>query len=233
MTRPTIVLFDIDDTLVTTGGAGRRALHRAFCELFGERNWLPFSLAGMTDRSIVRRAVWPRDPSRETEIDGVIDQVLHRYLELLEGEIANAEDYAVFPGVMQVLDALAKQQPGMYAVGLGTGNIEQGARIKLARGGLDGRFAFGGFGSDHEVRAEILRVGARRGAVHLMQPLERCRVVAVGDTPRDVEAALAIGAVCVGVGTGAHSPEELRAAGARAAFADLATEGALEALLGE
>jgi len=229
MTRPTIFLFDIDDTLVSTAGAGRRALHAAFCDLLGDRDWLPFSLAGMTDRSIVRRSL--REAGR-TDDAPVIDQVLRRYLERLVDEVARAESYAVFPGVEQILDALA-QVPQRRAVGLGTGNLEQGARIKLARGGLDGWFAFGGFGSDHEVRAEILRIGAHRGALHLGQPLERCRVVAVGDTPRDVEAALAIGAECVGVGTGAHSPEELLAAGAVAAFADLTAPMALAVLLGE
>jgi phosphoglycolate phosphatase-like HAD superfamily hydrolase len=229
MSRPTLFLFDIDDTLVSTAGAGRRALHAAFCDLLGERDWLPFTLAGMTDRSIVRRAL---REAGHADGEAVIDRVLQRYLERLVGEVAHAEGYAVFPGVEQVLDALA-QTPRRCAVGLGTGNLEQGARIKLARGGLDGRFAFGGFGSDHEVRAEILRAGARRGALHLGEPVERCRVVAIGDTPRDVEAALAIGAECIGVGTGAHSPEELRAAGAFAAFADLTAPGALAALLGE
>jgi phosphoglycolate phosphatase len=229
MMRPTILLFDIDDTLITTGGAGRRALHRAFCEILGERDWLPFSLAGMTDRSIVRRAL--REAGRRDD-EEVIDSILAAYLVRLAPEVATAEEYAVLPGVVQVLDVLAQHLSGGCAVGLGTGNIEPGARIKLARGGLDRRFAFGGFGSDHEVRAEILRAGARRGAVHLGRPVEACRVVAVGDTPRDVEAALAIGAECVGVGTGAHSPEELRAAGAQAAFADLAAGGALEAVLG-
>jgi phosphoglycolate phosphatase-like HAD superfamily hydrolase len=229
MSRPTIFLFDIDDTLVSTAGAGRRALHAAFCDLLGERDWLPFSLAGMTDRSIVRCAL--RDAGRADDAAS-IDRVLGRYLERLVDEVARAEGYAVFPGVLPVLDALARL-PGRCAVGLGTGNLEAGAKIKLARGGLDGRFAFGGFGSDHEVRAEILRAGARRGALRLGEPVERCRVVAIGDTPRDVEAALAIGAGCVGVGTGAHSPDELRAAGAFAAFADLTAPGALAALLGE
>jgi phosphoglycolate phosphatase-like HAD superfamily hydrolase len=94
-------------------------------------------------------------------------------------------------------------------------------------------FAFGGFGSDAEDRTELLRHGAERGAKHLGVALAECRVVVIGDTPKDVAAAQGIGAECVGVGTGTYTPQELLECGATAAFPSLSAPGALAALLGE
>ena len=131
----------------------------------------------------------------------------------------------------ETLDA-ARALPEV-AVGLGTGNIREGARIKLERVGIYDRFAFGGFGCDAEDRTELIRRGAKRGADRLGANRDRCRVVVIGDTPKDVAAAQAIGAECVGVGTGSFSAEQLLAAGARRAFSNLAAAEAREAVLGE
>jgi phosphoglycolate phosphatase-like HAD superfamily hydrolase len=117
------------------------------------------------------------------------------------------------------------------AVGLGTGNVREGARIKLSRVGIHDRFAFGGFGCDHENRVELIRHGARSGAARLGVPLEDCRVVVIGDTPKDVDAAKGIGARCIGVGTGNFTPEALLAAGADHAYADFTAREALPTLL--
>jgi phosphoglycolate phosphatase-like HAD superfamily hydrolase len=119
------------------------------------------------------------------------------------------------------------------AVGLGTGNLREGARIKLERAALAHHFTFGGFGCDHEHRPTIVRIGAERGAARLGRPLEACRVVVVGDTPRDVEAARAIGADSVTVETSGIAAAVLRAAGATHVFPDLSRAGVLEALVGE
>lgn len=94
--------------------------------------------------------------------------------------------------------------------------------MKLERGGLHERFAFGGFGSDHEDRAQLLAIGAERGAAQLGRPLRECRIIVIGDTPRDVAAARAIGAECLGVGTGRHDAASLLASGAHEALDDLA-----------
>ena len=110
---------------------------------------------------------------------------------------------------------------GHLALGLGTGNVEAGARAKLARVALDGAFAFGGFGDDHEDRALLVRAGAERGAARLDRPLDACRVVIIGDTPRDVAAARAIGAECLAVATGGATAEVLRAAEPTRLVADL------------
>ncbi len=227
--RPTVLLFDIDGTLVTTGGAGRRAISRAFEKLHGRLDACEsFSLSGMTDRAIVRKAL---------DIIGVhpspdaISAVIDSYLQFLAQEVPRVQDsdYRLHPGMREAVDA-ALSRPGV-AVGLGTGNVREGARIKLSRVGIHDRFSFGGFGCDHENRVELIRHGARSGAARLGVPLEQCRVVVIGDTPKDVDAAKGIGARCIGVGTGNFTPEALLASGATYAFPDFTAREALAALL--
>lgn len=228
--RPTVLLFDIDGTLVTTGGAGRRALERVFELIFKRADACGhFRFDGMTDRAIVRgglRAIG------EDDSDAAIDRVLDCYVEVLEAEVFRIDDgkYFLHRGMREVLDAASAHRH--VAIGLGTGNIREGARVKLERVGVFDRFAFGGFGCDHEERAELIRIGAERGAKRLGVRLRECRVVVIGDTPKDVAAATAMGAECVGVGTGSFSPEELRACGALWAFADLGDPAAVGAVLG-
>ena len=229
--RPTVLLFDVDGTLVTTGGVGRRALEIAFERSFGRRDACrSFRLDGMTDRAIVRTGM------RAIEVEpteALIDQVLADYLRVLAEEVAAAPEasYRVHAGMGETLDAAGGRRE--VAVGLGTGNIREGARIKLERVGIYHRFAFGGFGCDAEDRTALIRRGAERGAALVGAPTEECRVVVIGDTPKDVAAAHAIGAESIGVGTGSFSAEQLLAAGATRAFATLAAAGALVAVLGD
>ncbi|MGZ3457463.1 MAG: HAD family hydrolase [Archangium sp.] len=227
--RPTVLLFDIDGTLVTTGGAGRRSMERAFEHLHGRRDACDsFSLSGMTDQAIVRKAL---------ELIGVLPSpealsaVIDSYLAHLAEEVPRVDDrdYRLHPGMREAVEA-ALAHPGV-AVGLGTGNVRQGARIKLERVRIHDRFSFGGFGCDHEDRVELIRHGARSGAALLGAPLEECRVVIIGDTPKDVAAAKGIGAICIGVGTGGFTPEALLASGADYAFPDFTAREALAALL--
>ncbi len=225
--RPTVLLFDIDGTLISTGGAGRRAIERAFAVHCGRADACSsFRFDGMTDRGIVRKAL----QAIEIEpTEAAIDEVLAAYVAILEEEVARSPRYRIHAGMERALEAsLARKN---VAVGLGTGNIREGARVKLTRGGIYGCFSFGGFGSDHEHRPTLIEIGARRGAAALGEPFEACRVVIIGDTPSDVAAAQAIGAECIGVGTGSFTPEQLLACGATHAFADLAAPGALGVLL--
>ncbi|HTQ05597.1 MAG TPA: HAD family hydrolase [Polyangiaceae bacterium] len=226
--RPTILLFDIDGTLLTTGHAGRRAMERAFAR-YGDPEVCRFRFDGMTDKQIARQALVKLglDPT-----DAAIDESLALYLELLIDEVerADAASYRLHDGIREALDAARARSHG---IGLGTGNVVEGARIKLSRVGVYEEFAFGGFGSDAEDRTELLRHGAERGAKHVGAPLSECRVVVIGDTPKDVAAARGIGAECIGVGTGSFTPAALLECGATAAFASLSAPGALEALLGE
>jgi phosphoglycolate phosphatase len=228
--KPTILLFDIDGTLVTTGGVGRRALEIAFQRSFRRRDACQsFRLDGMTDRAIVRSGLLAIgiEPT-----EALIDRVLADYLEVLSEEVAAAPDatYRLHPGMREALEAAGEHTA--VAIGLGTGNIQEGARIKLERVGIYHRFAFGGFGSDAEERTALIRCGAERGAAQLGVPLSECRVVVIGDTPKDVAAAQGIGAESIGVGTGSFTAEQLLDAGARHAFPNLAAPGAREAVLG-
>ncbi|MBS2018562.1 MAG: HAD family hydrolase [Deltaproteobacteria bacterium] len=231
--RHTVFLFDIDGTLILTGGAGRKAMESAFRDVYGNKGppSLKFHFGGMTDRAIVRTAV--RTIEGEPDPDAAtIDAVLDAYVARLALEVERSDSYRVLPGVTEVLARLRALDTSRVAIGLGTGNVRRGAYTKLARGALGDAFAFGGFGCDHEERAELLRVGAMRGAAALGVPLGECRVVVIGDTPKDVAAALAIGADCVAVGTGGFEVAELVGLGATHGFPDLAHDDVHDALLG-
>lgn len=226
---PRVVLFDIDGTLITSGGAGARALNRAV-ELALGRDAVraDFSFAGMTDPAIFRRLLLSLG-LEATEAQ--IERVLAVYPEILREEVANASGYRVHPGIVEALDALVNRDD--VALGLGTGNVERGARIKLGRVGLNPYFAFGGFGCDAEARDALIRAGAERGAARLGRPLAACRVLIVGDTPRDVAAAHAIGAPCLALATGGATAEALHDAGADYVYPDLEAAGALDVLLAD
>lgn len=223
---PTVLLFDIDGTLLHGGGSGRRAVERVFGERFARGEVFDaVRFHGMTDRAIVRgglvRAGLPAD-------EAAIDAVCAEYLAALAEEVPRATGFRVMPGAAALLDALAGR-PGI-GVGLGTGNLREGARIKLEHARLYHHFAFGGFGCDAEDRAELIRIGAERGARHVGSPLVECRVVVIGDTPRDVAAAQAIGARSLTVETSGFSAADLLAAGATWVFPDLTADGVLTAL---
>ena len=227
--RATVLLFDIDGTLVTTGGAGRRAIDRAFQWQHGRADACAhFSFDGMTDRGIARLGLEAIGIAPEA---AAIDALLARYVECLEDTVRSVpeENYIVHAGMREAIEAgLAA---GM-AVGLGTGNVREGARVKLSRVGLFEKFAFGGFGDDHELRPELIRCGAERGAAKLGVALGEARVVVIGDTPKDVTAAQAIGAESIAVATGGFTAAQLRASGASWTFESLGDPGALSALLG-
>lgn len=222
----TVYLFDVDGTLISSGGAARGALELAFERLHGSREACGFSFAGMTDRAIFRRGLVEIgvEPSAER-----IDALIALYLSLVDEFFAKADSFKVHPGVREVLDHLGTLDE--VAIGLGTGNVEEGAFKKLRKVDLDGYFSFGGYGSDAEDRAELLRIGAQRGAAQLGRDLDQCRVVVIGDTRRDVHAAHAIGAECVAVTTGGNGRRTLEAAQADFIFRDLAQPCALEALV--
>jgi HD superfamily phosphodiesterase/phosphoglycolate phosphatase-like HAD superfamily hydrolase len=219
-----ILLIDIDGTLILTGGAGRRGLALAFGELHGRPDACEnIRFGGMTDHLILEAAfdyigVAPTAAAKEA--------LFVCYLRHLEAEVA-ASDYQIMPGAEAFVAAITGL-PGV-AVGLGTGNIERGARIKLARGKLGAPFDFGGFGSDATARADVIAAGIRRGA----QRLEGTAIPAmiVGDTPKDVEAAHANGARCVAVATGGYTYKELWDSGADFVFETLESPGVLAATL--
>jgi len=226
--RPTIVLFDIDGTLVHTGGAGRRALSRMFAAVFDVENAFegyPFS--GRTDPRIIKDAFarwFDRIPTGKEE-----DAAREAYVRLLEEDLDQTrKQVRVLPGVVELLDELA----GHGALtGLATGNMEPGARLKLEVVGLWHRFGFGGFGSDAEHRGELTALGIGRGRALAGGEVPDERVFVVGDSPLDVEAAHFADAVSVAVMTGWNTRAEMVAAGPEFLFDDLSdTDRVLQAM---
>jgi phosphoglycolate phosphatase len=230
MTRPTVALFDIDGTLIVTGGTGRRSVNRAFGKLHARADACDtFGFDGMTDRLIARTGL---EAIGVEASPAAIDAWLAEYLLALADEVSRADPtrFRLLPGMQE---AIAATLDAGMAVGLGTGNVREGARIKLERVGVHHHFRFGGFGCDAEARPEVIRLGAERGAAELGVPLSDCRVVVIGDTPRDVHAAASIGAECIAVATGTYSVEQLQASGALHVFPDFCEPRALVALLSD
>lgn len=200
---------------------------QAFGEICGHPEALAnIRLGGMTDRLILRAGF---DAIGRPFEEATYQEVMACYLGHLEREVRQSDGYAIYDGVEQAVAAC--ESLARAAVGLGTGNVEAGARTKLERGDLNPHFPFGGFGSDAEERSMLVEAGAVRGAKRLGIPRDEVRVVVIGDTPKDVEAAHAIGARCVTVATGAFSESELQAAGADAVFPALDASGATDAIL--
>lgn len=225
---PTVFLWDIDGTLISTAGAGRRAIELTFQRRYGRPEVVGFHFDGMTDPTIVRQGLTALGLDEE-EMARVLPEILREYLVNLAEVCAAATDFRVHAGIEAAL-ALCHGRAG--AVGLGTGNVEEGARLKLERVDLGRHFSFGGYGSDHADRAELLAIGARRGRARLGIGDGPCRVVVIGDTPKDIAAARAIGAESIAVATGSYSVEALREQGATFAVPDLVDPVARSALLG-
>jgi phosphoglycolate phosphatase-like HAD superfamily hydrolase len=214
---PKVVLFDVDGTLISTGGAGTRSWRWAFEELHGiPADIGEHSEAGMTDPvvgSSTFRNVLHRDPT-----EGELGLLLAAYLQRLPTEVQASKGYRVLPGAKEVLRSLHQTR---RMTGIVTGALEKAARIKLARGDLNRFLSFGGFGSDSADRTELTRRAIERGAALIRGELPPGCVHILGDTPRDMEAAAAVGAVPIGVATGAYRADALRLAGAKVVVATL------------
>ncbi|MFN3197665.1 MAG: HAD family hydrolase [Bradymonadia bacterium] len=222
---PLIILFDIDGTLVSTGGAGRRAMASALKDYLGQPGALGFHFAGMTDRAILRRAI---EGVGATYDERAHDAVVEIYLEHLKVELPQSTNYRVMPGVADFIEACLALPDAVS--GLGTGNIEPAARLKLAPAGLDRYFEFGGFGDDAEIRSDMLIAGARRGAAQLGLELSSCEVIVIGDTVRDIHAARAMGARCIAVCTGGDARTDLEAEQPWRVVEDLTEPGLVDRL---
>ncbi len=207
-TAAKLVLFDIDGTLIDTGGAGARSWSWAFERVFDIRvDIAEHSTAGMTDPAIARATfseTMGRVPSPEE-----LTRLMAAYQAVLPDFVASSPDYRVLGGVRELLDRLT--QDGI-ALGLTTGGLEAVAHVKLGRAGLNRYFLVGGYGSDSEDRVALTRAAIERGERLLEQRLGAGEVFVVGDTPLDVAAAEGAGAVSVGVASGRYDVAELRAA---------------------
>ena len=214
-----LLLFDIDQTLVNTGGAGIHALDRACKKLLAIDNAMDgIRPHGKTDPAIAREILSVR-LGATSDVEAQIQSILEAYLSFLEEEVQTSAKYRVLPGIVSLLDEIAAR-PDMI-LGLATGNIELGARIKLEPGKLNKYFALGGFGSDAEDRTELVRKAAEKAAHNNGSSFPASDVFVIGDTPLDVDAGKRAGFKTAGVATGSYSVDQLLAAGADIAVADL------------
>ncbi len=210
MTR--ILLFDVDMTLLWSGGAGAAAMDRAFRDLFGiQDGFKRVEFSGRTDRYILTQAL------RQHGIGGDYDQNQERFLERYYTHLPQTlreREGKLMPGFPALLDALAGQSE--VRVGLATGNFSRGAQLKLAHYGIDGYFSGGAFGEESENRDVIVR----RAVERVGEGLRLAEALVIGDTPHDVSSAKACGATAVAVATGRHSVDELKECGADIVFQD-------------
>jgi phosphoglycolate phosphatase-like HAD superfamily hydrolase len=227
----TIVLFDIDGTLIRTGGAGSRAMNRAFEDLFelpGAFDGIP--MAGRTDKRIVEDAAARAGVTLGTE---GFQRFRNRYFErLLEALPERGHRNRVLPGVLSLLEALAARPMGKDVfVALLTGNCEQGARIKLEHFDLWRFFPCGAYGDDVCDRDALFAVAIERARVCGAPDVLPQDVLVVGDTELDVACAAAAGARSLAVATGSSNADALRQSGADVVFEDLSDTAAFLTLL--
>jgi phosphoglycolate phosphatase-like HAD superfamily hydrolase len=231
--RRTLVLFDIDGTLLLTAGAGRRAITAALADRLGDGDaWREVRYDGKTDPQIIRELLAAAGDPAAVEPDA-IGALCERYLVHLEQELDRSPGATrLLPGVARLLDRLDAKTD--VVLGLLTGNLVRGAGLKLRAGGLDpARFRVGAYGSDSSHRPDLPAIAVERAAPFFGRVPTGETVVIVGDTPADVTCGRAIGARAVAVATGSYTVSVLRGAGARAAFGDLSdTDAVLDALLG-
>src|SRR5262245_61958209 len=208
--HPLAILFDIDGTLIDTGGAGAASWRLAFDELYGiPADIGKFTDTGMTDPAVGRKtfeSVLKREPKRKE-----FTKLMERRNFYLHQTVEESKGYEVLPGVNELLPELIDQG---YLLGIVTGNVEAAAHIKLHRANLNRFFSFGGYGSDSNDRGEVTRIALKRASLVYGDMVEAEQAFAVGDTPLDVTGAHAAGIECVGVGSHHYNADQLHDAGA-------------------
>ncbi len=204
-----LFLFDIDGTLVYAHKAGRTCLLRAMRDVFGTEGIADsYDWRGKTDpqivRDLLRGAEFP-----EAVIQARLGECFAAYAAFLGEKIDRGHPVDVFPGIRQLLQALSAREDAL--LGILTGNVEAGARLKLKPTGLLPYFKVGAYGSDDSDRRKLPAVALAQAQALTGQPIPASRAVILGDTPLDIDCARAAGAKAVAVATGQHSVEELAA----------------------
>ncbi len=211
-----LLLFDIDGTLIDSGGAGVRSLNISFEEMFGKQDaFREIGLAGKTDPQILREGMTLHEIPYSVETAA---QFFGLYLGHLRSQIPHTQGH-IKPGIPEALETLRMEE--RHIIGLLTGNIEGGAGIKLTRFGLNSYFEVGAYGSDEEDRNKLLPVAVDKlyRTRSLMVEYRDC--IVIGDTPRDIDCAKAYGAFSIGVATGPYTVDALEKAGADRVFDNL------------
>jgi len=203
-----LILFDIDGTLLREGMADKIAFARALRETYNATGPINgFKFAGMTDPQCVTELM---------RLAGIDDQTIHlrrdeclrRYVELFRAEMPHHQDNKLYPGVRELLERLNKLDDVL--VGLLTGNVLRGAELKLGRWDLERYFRFGAYGDDHEDRAVLAQIALEKARTLSGLPFTGAHTTVIGDTPKDVACARAIGARAVVVATGSIGRDELK-----------------------
>jgi phosphoglycolate phosphatase-like HAD superfamily hydrolase len=215
-----LVLFDIDGTLLNSGGMGRASMQRALGLIFGSPGNPSYRYDGKTDKQIVRDVMRLEGHSDE-HIDSRMEKLIDIYLEgLRSGAKGGKFNVRPLEGVVEILDALEARDD--VVLGLLTGNVEAGARIKLKAAGIDpDRFRVNAFGSDHEHRPQLPAIAQRRAGEQLGLDIAGERLVVIGDTPADIECGRSLGARAIGVASGHYTVEQLEKHNPYAVFPSL------------
>ncbi|MEE2807947.1 MAG: HAD hydrolase-like protein [Verrucomicrobiota bacterium] len=210
---PKVILFDIDGTLLNTGGAGIKAFYTAIennypSELEKCGGSLSLNMAGSTDSGLaieIFEALGIEDSINEREA------FFSQYIQCLENNLSDPNYIgSLMPGIAELLEKLFDQvNKGKVLLGLLTGNIAVGAALKLKKYRVDKYFCFGAYGDDHHDRNELGPIALKRGASYHDLELSRSQVTVIGDTPKDIYCARAMGAQAVAVSSGSISYEEL------------------------
>ena len=213
-----LLLFDIDGTLLLSGGAGKRALNRAFRELFGVNDGFDsIPVAGRTDELIFRDAIKQRGIATNASSRSAFFSLYYKYLE--QEIVCPGRNKGLMPGVRLLLDRLAPLSN--VVIGLLTGNFARAAKIKLQYFGIWDYFVFGAYGDDAPVRDDLVPIAVSRARASKAVITPNADTIVVGDTPLDVRCAIAGGARSVAVCTGSYGETELREAGADFVLLDL------------
>lgn len=200
-----IILFDIDGTILQTNGAGTRAANRAFENIYGIPEAMTrIDAAGKTDHMILQE-IFMHELNREFSKEEA-EELYKLYIPFLEEETGRSET-TVMPGIPKLLENLSSRAD--MVLGVATGNIEQGAWIKLRSAGLDHHFDFGGFGSDSHIREHLILKALERAKDHIEENTEIKKTFVIGDTPYDINHGRAAGTTTVGVATGGYTREQL------------------------
>jgi phosphoglycolate phosphatase len=224
---PALILWDIDQTLVNTDRAGERALLQIIRDNYQHdfQDQLPVDLRGRTDTSILRDLLAHIKVEHTPQ---AAEKFRHEYLALLPIMLPQG-NARVLPGIRAALDAIAAH-PELHQALL-TGNLQEGARLKLSHLGLWHDFEFGAYADDSSDRNKLGPVALQRAKEKLGLTFPPKRVFIIGDTPHDIACAQAIGANSIGVATGSFTAEELKACGATHVFQDLSDTVALLKIL--
>lgn len=210
-----LLVWDIDGTLIHSKGAGRRAMNRAFLDIYGiEDGFKNVEMAGKLDSVILQEVFRHHGIKGE---DG--KRFFERYCKHLEDEIRALNSSLVLPGVTALLEELDKRE-NIFNV-LGTGNIENGARIKLQNDNLNRFFPTGGFGDEPMERWQVIAKAIENASLFFGLEFGKDFIYVIGDTPRDMECAKKLGIKAIGAATGPYKAAQLLASGAYAAFPDL------------